>query len=232
MYLEDSAREVPPVAIANAAREALRMSDMLQTMLNLSRSSLSNGNAQSINHARYINTAISRLDNLITEYLALLEQENLSSSDTRNLEGVINFSSNIAHAASICVSGLLAHASQLRRHAWALSNEQQDELSAVMDRLIRNQRQASALFMAEDLKTARYLAFEKDHFRDIETSAAERYMKNIKAGQIDTADIGSLYLEILRDIKAINSHLVGAAAYPILAKHNELLPNRLRIRDD
>lgn len=231
LYLDESALEVPSVAIANTSREALRMSDMLQTMLHLSNSALKNGSVQSINHARYINTTISKLDTLISEYLAMLQQEHLSSEDNRRLESVINFSSNIAHAASICVNGLLDHASKLRRQAWILSDEQQTELGTIIDRLIRNQRQSAALFMTEDLKTARYLAFEKDYFREVESAANERYMSNIKAGHIDMADIGSLYLEMLRDTRAINSHLVSAAAYPILAKHDELLPSRVRISD-
>src|SRR5699024_11476585 len=45
MYLDDSAREVPAVAIANAAREALRMSDMLQSILSLAKSALQIGRA-------------------------------------------------------------------------------------------------------------------------------------------------------------------------------------------
>jgi len=62
--------------------------------------------------------------------------------------------------------------------------------------------------------------------------AAERQLQKIKSGQIESAEIGSLYLEILRDVKTINSYLVGAAAYPILARHNELLPNRLRAAEN
>jgi phosphate:Na+ symporter len=84
------------------------------------------------------------------------------------------------------------------------------------------------LFVAEDLKSARYLAFEKDHFRELEAQASEQHLHNIKAGELEQAEIGSFYLDILRDAKTVNSCIVEAAAYPILAKHGELLPNRLR----
>ena len=53
-------------------------------------------------------------------------------------------------------------------------------------------------------------------------------MQRIKAGEVDAAEVGALYLDILRDMKGINSHLVGAAAYLLLARHGELLPSRLR----
>jgi phosphate:Na+ symporter len=38
----------------------------------------------------------------------------------------------------------------------------------------------------------------------------------------------SLHLELLRDLKRVNSHLVAAAAYPVLEGTGALLPTRLR----
>ncbi|HRL20133.1 MAG TPA: Na/Pi cotransporter family protein, partial [Alcaligenes sp.] len=228
LYLDESAHEVPAVALGNAAREALRLSDMLQSILGTARQALISNSAHNLNHARYINNAVSRLDQLITAYLAHLDQENLSKNDMRRLNDILAFSTNMAHAATISVSGLLTHTGKLRKQGWLLQADEQDEIAKVMDRLIRNQRQAAALFVAEDVKTARFLAFEKDFFRDLESSASDRHISKIKSGQLDAADQGSLYLEILRDVRTINSYLVNAAAYPILAKHDELLPNRVR----
>ncbi|MBV6306940.1 Na/Pi cotransporter family protein [Candidimonas humi] len=228
LYLDESAHEVPAVALGNAAREALRLSDMLQTLINITRAGFRRDNRQRVAQAREINHAISHLDNLITTYLATLDHESMSVDDQRRLDEILTFSSNITHAASITTTGLLGHTSTLRKKGWTLKPEQREELTEVLDRLLRNQRQTAALFVAEDLKSARQLAVEKDHFRNIETAAAERHLDRIKSGQLDSAELGSLYLEILRDAKTVNSFLVGAAAYPVLAKHNELLPNRLR----
>lgn len=232
LYLDQSAQEVPAVALGNAAREALRLSDMLQEILDTARQNMLNNSAQSINHARYISNAVNRLEPLITTYLASMDQENLSKKDTRRLNDILTFSTNISHAATISVNGLLSHTAKLRKQGWILQSEEQAEIGKVMDRLIRNQRQAAALFVAEDVKTARYLAFEKDFFRELEVAAADRHIRKIKAGQLDSAEQGSLYLEILRDVRTINSYLVSAAAYPILAKHDELLPNRIRSNEE
>ncbi|TAM87945.1 MAG: Na/Pi cotransporter family protein [Candidimonas sp.] len=228
MYLDDSAHEVPAVALGNAAREALRLSDMLQAMLNISRAGYLRDNRHRIAQAHTINSGLTRLDNNITGYLATLDEESMSQEDRRRLNEVLAFSANITHAASITSNGLLSHTATLRKKGWSLNGEQRQELTHTLDRLIRNQRQTAALFVAEDIKAARQLAFEKDEFRAIELAAAERQLQKIKSGQIESAEVGSVYLEILRDIKTINSYLVGAAAYPILARHNELLPNRLR----
>jgi len=62
----------------------------------------------------------------------------------------------------------------------------------------------------------------------VEIRASETHLNKIKSGQVDAAEVGQLYLDILRDVKNVNSYLIGAAAYPVLAKEGELLPNRLR----
>jgi len=232
LYLDESAHEVPAVALGNAAREALRLSDMLQTLLLAARADFVRDNRQGIGQVRHLNTVVGRLDTLITTYLATLDQENMNRDELRRLDEILDFSSNIAYAVTITTTGLFSHAAQLRKKGWTLVPPQRDELIALVDRLIRNQRQAAALFVAEDLSSARHLTLEKEHFRAVEAAAAERQLQRIKEGQAEAVAKGSLYLEILRDIRTINSYLVGAAAYPVLAKHDELLPNRLRAVDD
>lgn len=227
-YLDESAHEVPAIALGNAAREALRLADMLQSLLGMARAGFLRDNRHRIAQARYINNGLSRLDGLITTYLATLDQDAMNKEDHRRRDEILAFSANIAHAASMTTTGLLGHANNLYKKGWSFSNQQREELTEIMDRLIRNQRQTAALFMAEDVKSARYLAYEKDYFRELEANAAEQHLRNIKSGLFDQAEQGSFYLDILRDAKTVNSYLVEAAAYPILAKHDELLPNRLR----
>jgi phosphate:Na+ symporter len=57
------------------------------------------------------------------------------------------------------------------------------------------------------------------------------HFERLRHGRVDTAETSSLHLDALRHIKQINTHLVAAAAYPVLASKGELLPNRLR-QDD
>lgn len=227
-YLDESAHEVPGIALGNAAREALRLADMLQSLLGMARAGLQRDNRHRIAHARYVNNAINRLDGLITTYVATLDQDAMNADDHRRRDEILTFSTNIAHAANLATNGLMAHAASLFKKGRSFTPTQCAELTTMLERLTRNQRQAAALFVAEDIRSARFLAFEKDHFRELEASAAEQHLENIKSGHFDQAELGSFYLDILRDIKTINSYLVEASAYPILAKHNELLPNRLR----
>jgi len=41
-----------------------------------------------------------------------------------------------------------------------------------------------------------------------------------------------MHLDALRDLKNVNTHLVAAAAYPVLESTGELLPSRIRQDDE
>ena len=58
------------------------------------------------------------------------------------------------------------------------------------------------------------------------------HFERLREGRLDTAETSSLHLDALRDLKNVNTHLVAAAAYPVLENKGELLPSRLRQDDD
>ncbi|MER1967013.1 Na/Pi cotransporter family protein [Castellaniella sp. GW247-6E4] len=228
IYLEVSAREVPAVALGQAAREALRLTDLFQESLQSTREALLSENVQAGSHARYLNNAIDQLDQSITGYLAKLDQETLSQDDQQYLKTILTFSMNISHAASLSGMGLLGHAAQLRRKHWLLDPAQRTELDATLERIRRNLQQAAALFVSGDRETARRLAYEKDYFRTLEAEATQRHIERIQVGRLEAADVGAFYLDILRDAGGVNAYLINASAYPVLERHGELRPNRLR----
>jgi phosphate:Na+ symporter len=228
LYLDESARNVPGVALGNAAREALRMSDILQTLLVYSRASFKRDIRHRMAQVRQLDQSIDKLEAAITKYLAMLDNDNMTSVDAQRLDMILAFLSNVGHAADITYHGLFSHISRLRKEGLTLSSTQRDQLDRIMEQLITNQRQTAALLITEDLHQARELAVEKARFRKLEAQEAEAQLEKIKSGKIDAAEIGAVYLDILRDLKGINSHIIGAAAYPLLARNGELLPSRLR----
>ncbi|MFC4277836.1 Na/Pi cotransporter family protein [Achromobacter aloeverae] len=227
-YLDEAAHDVPAVALGNASREALRMADMLQTLLLLARAGFKRDNRHRLMQARQMDTALDKLETAITLYLATLDRENMTSEDVQRMEEILAFASNIGHAGDVAYHGLLSQANKLRKQGWALAPEQREELDEALGQLLANERRTAALFVNADLRQARSLAGEKERFRGLEIAASEAHLNKIKSGQVDAAEVGQLYLDLLRDVKNVNSYLVGAAAYPVLAKEGELLPNRLR----
>jgi phosphate:Na+ symporter len=85
--------------------------------------------------------------------------------------------------------------------------------------------------MSDDVKAARMLAAEKETFRDMEAAATQAHFNRLRAGGSALSEASALQLDVLRDIKQVNTHLVAAAAYRVLRSHGELLASRLRVDD-
>jgi phosphate:Na+ symporter len=77
------------------------------------------------------------------------------------------------------------------------------------------------------MKLARRLLEEKVAFREMEWAASEGHYGRLRSGKAESIETSSLHLDILRDLKRINSHLTSVA-YPILEAAGELTQSRLR----
>jgi phosphate:Na+ symporter len=226
-YLDKSAREVPALALSLAARESLRLADMLGNALSLEQQILLQDKRQVTREARRLNDSIGQLNRFITAYVASQDQESFSLADKQYMESVLAFSTNISRAAGFSGTSLLTHTNTLHKNHRALSSGQKEQLGHALTRLQGNLRQAAALLVSGDRRSARDLVIGKDYFRSLEAAAAERHLESLKGGAQHVADVGALHLELLRDVSCINDYVVHAAAYPILARHGELLPSRL-----
>src|SRR5438477_10094543 len=76
-------------------------------------------------------------------------------------------------------------------------------------------RIAFGVFMSGDVKEARKLLAEKAALRNTELAATERHLERLREGRPETLETTSLHLDVLRDLKRVNSHIC-TVAYPVL----------------
>jgi len=227
LYLDPLARETPIVALGAAAREALRLVDVLEAMLQGARDGLVQGDRKQIGDTSRLDDVLDHLNTAIKAYLTAIDPDELGEADHRRLGEILTFAVNMEQAGDVVDRSLLPHASKRLKRGLAFSRESEAALSIMMDRLTSNLRMAASLFMTEDPRAARLLAEEKAAFRDAESAATRAHFERMRAGQLDTVETSALYLDLLRDMKRINGHIVAAAAYPVLERTGELLPSRI-----
>ena len=227
IYLDGAARETHTIALAAAAREALRMVDVFEDMLRGAIDSLDRDDRKRVAETKRMDDVLDRLDRAIKEYLTSLDTDALDEVDHRRMSEIVAFCTNIEHAGDIVERSLMPLAAKRIKQGIAFSEARQHEIRGMIERLIANARAAAAVFMTEDPRSARRLLREKEVFRDFETSATQSQFGRSRAGPQESVEAGRLHLDIVRDLKRVNSHL-SAAAYPILEGQGELLPSRLR----
>ncbi len=227
LYLDARGRTVPAIALGAAAREALRLVDVLEIMLRGARDGLEKGDRLKIEEAKRLDDVLDQLNTAIKGYVTALPESDLSAADRRRLNEILTFATNMEHAGDTIDRNLLPLAAKRLKRGLAFSEEGIGELAVMFDRVLANLRTAAALFMTDDPRAARLLAAEKEAFRDIEAAATQSHFDRLRAGRSDTAETSALHLDVIRDLKRINSHLVAGAAYPVLERGGELLPTRI-----
>jgi phosphate:Na+ symporter len=227
VYLDNDALEIPAIAIAGASREALRMADVLETMIRAALEGLDRGDRKSIAETKRLDDVLDRLNSAIKAYLTSLDHESIDDEDDQRLSEVLAFITNLEHAGDIVERGVAANLAKRAKRNLAFSREGTSEIHEMLQRLATNVRTAVAVFMTDDARAARELLGEKEVFRDLETRATEAHFARIRAGRVESVETSALHLDLLRDLKRINAH-IAAAAYPVLEKSGELLSSRLR----
>ena len=108
----------------------------------------------------------------------------------------------------------------------SFSPDGQGEISAFHERILANLDLAMSVFMSSDLESARRLLREKTDIRDLERQLVQNHFDRIGEGRTDSIQTSGLHLDVLRDLKRINSHLTSVV-YPILERAGELAESRL-----
>lgn len=232
LYLGADPREAPAVALGAAAREALRLADVLEAMLLGLKDVLQSSDRKRVSETKRIDDLLDRLNTAIKSYLSQLDPDAMTPDDHRQLTKTLTFTTNLEHAGDVVDRGLLNLAAKRAKRGLAFSPENAAELLHAVDRLVANLRAAAALFVNADEPAARRLVAEKEHFRDLEAQATDTHFSFLREGRVEAAEASSLHVDLLRDLKQVNSHLVAASAYPILDRAGELLSSRVRRAED
>ncbi len=227
VYLDWAARETPSIALAGAAREALRMVDVLEAMLRGALDSLNRGDRKRVTETARMDNVLDRLDTAIKKYLTSLDTDALDDIDHRRLSEILAFTTNLEHAGDIVEKSLMPLAAKRIKRGVSFSEAGREEIREMIDRLTSNARAAAAVFITEDPRAARQLLGEKEVFRELELRATDEHFGRTRASRAESIEMSKLLLDIVRDLKRVNAHL-AAAAYPVLEGRGELLPSRLR----
>lgn len=230
-YLDRAALEAPAIALAAAAREALRMGDALEAMLAGVAEVLDGTDRKRIGEVRRLDDVLDRLNRAIRDYLSELEPEALTEADHRRLSEILAFTTNLESAGDVIERDVLGHLAKRLKRGLPMPEAERGEAKRLLGRLAGTARAAAAVFMTEDARAARLLVAEKDALRQMEADATVAHFARLRARGgpgAEAVEGSSLHLDLLRELMRLNGHLVAAAAYPVLEGQGELLSSRLR----
>jgi phosphate:Na+ symporter len=220
-HLDESALDTPSLALADAARETLRMGDFVEVMLRHVMKALMTNDRELAREVSRMDNVVDKLDEAIKLYVTKLTRGSLNDREGHRAMGIISFTINLEHIGDIIDKNLCELAAKKIKRRLQFSSQGAEELAAFHKRILESLRIALGVFMSGDANEARKLIAEKAQLRNAELAAAERHLERLREGRPETLETTSLHLDVLRDLKRIHSHICSVA-YSVLEAVGEM----------
>jgi phosphate:Na+ symporter len=226
-HLDPLALTMPSLAISCAAREALHQADVVETMLRGILPVLRKNDLKLSEELRKLDDTVDELYSAIKFYLTQISGEALSKEESRRWTDIVSFTINMEQIGDIIERVLQDIEDKLVKKSRSFSEAGMGEIVHLHERLLANLRLAMSVFLDGHVRDAKRLLEEKAHFRDLEHEYAANHIARLRDNTAQSIETSSLHLDLISDLKRINSHICGVA-YPILESAGALTATRIR----
>jgi phosphate:Na+ symporter len=225
-FLDEAALETPALALANAARETLRIGDTVEQMLHGMLHVIRTNDATRVAEVIKLDDDVDRLYTAVKLYLTKISKEALDERDSKRWAEIISLTINLEHVGDILERIMIDLRDKKIAHNLSFSEAGMKEIVELHDRLVSNLRLGMSVFLNGDVKSAQRLLAEKERFRDLERAYHDTHLDRLYGQTVQSIETSSLHLDVISDMRRINSFFCSTA-YPILEQAGQLRKSRL-----
>ncbi|MGI8894615.1 MAG: Na/Pi cotransporter family protein [Casimicrobiaceae bacterium] len=226
-HLDSTALTTPALAIANAAREVMRIGDVIEDMLTGMLRVLHTNDRALAQRLRGLDDIVDELYTAVKLYLTQVSREALDEKESQRWADIVSFTINLEQVGDIIERVLNDLEEKKIDKGYSFSAAGMAEICDLHARLVANLRLAMSVFLNGDLKSAQELLGQKVLFRDLERAYANSHLRRLAGNTVQSIETSSLHIDLISDLKRINSHFCSIA-YPILEQAGVLARTRLK----
>jgi phosphate:Na+ symporter len=215
LFLDELSFEAPYLALSNAAREILRMGDIVEVMLEKLGAAMLRGDHTGLDEIGRLAKGAEKMREAITAYLARLDAADLAEGDRALVAERMEFTVNLGQAAAVLERGLAQTAHRLAAADPPLGADDRATLERFHGRVVADLRLAMAAMMTQDQRSARELLDAKRDLNAGERTALREHLSRLSPGAAGATpaahgrSTGTLFLAALSDLRRVNSHLAS-----------------------
>jgi phosphate:Na+ symporter len=226
-HLDPVALATPSLAISCAAREALHQADVVEAMLRGMVEVIRHNDLELSQKLRAMDDTVDELYSSIKFYLTQISREALSEREGRRWTDIVSFTINMEQVGDAIERALQDVEDKKILKNRRFSDAGMAEICHLHERLLANLRLSMSVFLDGHVRDAQKLLEEKARFRELSHEYAANHIARLQEQTAQSIETSSLHLDLLSELKRINSHLCSIA-YPILESAGVLAATRLR----
>ncbi|MDH5356326.1 MAG: Na/Pi cotransporter family protein, partial [Gammaproteobacteria bacterium] len=222
MSLDKSSLENPQVALVNAEREVLRMGEVVERMFRNTFIALKKNDVELAKNTRKMDHVANKFYDEVKLYLTRLSRESLGEKESKRCNEIMTFATNLEHIGDIISVDMID--SILRKKLAKrskMSLQDREDINSLYQPVLTSFNLSLNVFTSGDIGKARQLLAKKYKFIKLEKQAVLNHLNKLREDITYDSRLSALQLDVLRDLKRINSHLTSVA-YPILEAAGQL----------
>jgi phosphate:Na+ symporter len=224
--LDNSAKSVPTLALANLKREVLRMEQVMRSMVAPLMELFHDYDKDRAQTLTERDDVLDKALDDIRRYVAAMPSDKMTKQESRRARELTEYAIALEASGDLVVKFLLPQVSEKSRHNVKFSKAGRQELMGMHERVMANMGLASNVLVSDDIECARLLLEEKTEMTRMERSSRKKHLRRLSEGSQESFESSDIHLEMLRVLREINSH-VASVCYPILYRGGQLLETRL-----
>ena len=230
MHLNKSAFATPLVALVNAEREVLRMGEIVELMFRNTFIALKKNDIDLAKKTRAMDQTANQFYDEVKLYLTRLSRETLGEKESMRCTEIMSFATNLEHIGDIISVDMIDSLLRKKMRPGAkMSLQDREDINNLYQPVLLSFNLSLSVFTSGDISMARQLLAKKYKFIKLEKQSVVNHLNKLREDVTYDSRLSALQLDVIRDLKRINSHLTSVA-YPILESAGHLR-SRLRTSD-
>lgn len=218
-YLDKRVLSSPVLAFGQAKREALRMADIVHEMLRDSILVFKGDDPEQIDSIEKRDDYVDLLDREIKMYLTRLSNESLTPQQSKMEHDLLAFINDLENIGDVVDKNLMELAKKKIKNALVFSDEGINEIESFHRKILENFEMGISAFVSGDPELARKLLQNKIEIAEMERNLRQAHIQRLHKGLRESIDTSAIHLDILSNLRRINSY-ISNAAYPIIETGN------------
>lgn len=203
-YIDPNALEAPDIAVAQAAREALHMGDLVLGMYRDILRVFTDNDKEGRRRVVAEDDRVDELEVRLTGFLARIQQEELTPELARKTKALFSAVDELEHVADVISKSLTEHARKKTEDGLAFSSAGLDELRQFHAEVGANLETALACLATWNRSLAQRLVAGREAGLERQRQLQEAHRRRLAEGVKETLDTSSVHLDMVADLERIN----------------------------
>src|SRR2546428_181102 len=217
IYLDNRVLDTPALALGQATREVLRLADLVLTSLKQTIDVFRTDDEDLLRQIVRRDDQIDRLEEDIKQYLTQLRIQSLDEEQAKRERAILFVITDLEAIGDVIDKNLMELAEKKRRGGHRFSERGWDEIVALHAKVFENLELAITAFAAQDRSLAEKVIRHKANINVIEREYRQTHIGRLHEGLRESIDTSSIHLDVLANLKRINS-LTTNIAYVVLGQ--------------